>query len=228
MKADLVADVRPAILALMGAVIFLLLIACSNVANLLLVRASLRERELAVRTALGGSRWRLVRQMLAEALLLAAFGTTLGVGLAWAGIRELLSIAPANLPRLELITINPAVLAFAALAGLVATVLFGMAPALRASRPDVMQVLRSSARAAGLSGGGWLRSVVVVAEVALCFVLLIGLRPCWPAWDSTACSLPWCGSARPKSVCAWPWARCPAISSNWWWVRGSASAPRAS
>jgi len=174
MKAYLVAPVRPAILALMGAVIFLLLIACSNVANLMLVRASLRERELAVRSALGGSRWQLTRQMLAEALLLSGFGTVLGVGLAWAGMRELLAIAPANLPRLHSIAIDPAVLAFAALAGVAATVLFGATPALRASRFDVMQALRSSARTAGLSGGHLLRSAVVVAEVALCFVLLIG------------------------------------------------------
>jgi putative ABC transport system permease protein len=174
MKGYLVAEVRLAILALMGAVIFLLLIACSNVANLLLVRASLRERELAVRTALGGSRWRLVRQMLAEAVLLSAFGTVLGMVLAWAGVRELLTIAPENLPRLQSITINLVVLVFAALAGLAATVLFGTTPALRASRPDVMQVLRSSARTAGLSGGSLLRNAVVVAEVALCFILLIG------------------------------------------------------
>ena len=174
MKSYLVTGVRPAILALMGAVIFLLLIACSNVANLLLVRASLRERELAVRTALGGSRWRLVRQMLAEALLLSAFGTVAGLGLAWAGIRELLAIAPPDLPRLQSVSVNPAVLAFAALAGLLATVVFGVAPALRASQPDVMNVLRSSARNAGLSGGGLLRNAVVVSEVALCFVLLIG------------------------------------------------------
>jgi putative ABC transport system permease protein len=173
MKADLVAQVRPAILALMGAVIFLLLISCSNVANLLLVRASLRERELALRTALGGNRWRLVRQMMAEALLLSAFGTAGGVALAWAGVQELLAIAPANLPRLEAITVDPAVVVFAALTGLVATMFFGIAPALRASRPDVMQVLRSSARTSGLSGGGLLRGAVVVAEVALCFVLLI-------------------------------------------------------
>jgi predicted permease len=174
MKSDLVAQVRPAILALMGAVIFLLLIACSNVANLLLVRSSLRERELAVRTALGGSRWQLIRQMLSEALLLAACGTALGVGLAWAGIRELLAIAPADLPRLDSVTIDPAVFTFAVLAGLGATLLFGVMPALRASQPNVMQVLRSSARTGGLSGGGLVRSAVVVAEVALCFVLLIG------------------------------------------------------
>jgi predicted permease len=174
MQQHLVAEVRPAILALMGAVIFLLLIACSNVANLLLVRASLRERELAVRTALGGSRWRLVRQMLAEALLLSAMGTVLGLGLAWAGIHELLVIAPANLPRLDSIRIDPIVVAFTALAGLAAAAIFGVVPALRASRPDVMHVLRSSGRTAGLSGGTLLRNVVVIAEVALSFVLLIG------------------------------------------------------
>src|SRR5579884_1125299 len=89
MHQHLVSEVRPAILALMGAVIFVLLIACANVANLLLVRASLRERDLAVRTALGGTRWRLVRQMLAEAVLLAGVGTITGIGLAWFGIHEL-------------------------------------------------------------------------------------------------------------------------------------------
>src|SRR5580698_5597597 len=107
MQQHLVAEVRPAILALMGAVIFLLLIACANVANLMLVRMSLRERELAVRTALGGSRWRLIRQMLAEALLLAGAGTVLGIGLAYAGIRELIAISPANLARLDKIAIDP-------------------------------------------------------------------------------------------------------------------------
>jgi len=174
MKQYLVAQVRPAILALMGAVIFLLLIACANVANLLLVRASLKERELAVRTALGGSRWRLIRQMLTEALLLSGGGTLLGLGLGWLGIRELLAIAPANLPRLESVSVNPEVVGFSALAGLVAAGLFGILPALRASRPDVMQTLRSSGRTANLGGGRVLRGGVVVAEVALSFVLLIG------------------------------------------------------
>jgi putative ABC transport system permease protein len=173
MQQHLVAEVRPAILALMGAVIFLLLIACANVANLLLVRMSLRERELAVRTALGGSRWRLIRQMLAEALLLASAGTILGIGLAYAGIRELIAISPANLPRLDKIAIDPTVLTFSILAGLAAAAIFGMAPALRASRPDVMEMLRGSGRTSGLGGGG-LRNTVAVIEVALSFVLLIG------------------------------------------------------
>ena len=174
MRQHLVADVKPAILALVGAVVFLLLISCSNVANLLLVRASLRERELAVRTALGGSRWRLIRQMLAESAIISALGTVVGLGLAWFGIHELLVIAPANLPRLESIGIDPAVVIFTALAGLVAAAIFGVTPALKASRPDVMHVLRSSGRTAGLGGGKLLRNSVVVAEVALSFVLLIG------------------------------------------------------
>ena len=174
MKKYLVEQERPAILALMGAVIFLLLIACANVANLLLVRSSLRERELAVRTALGGTRWRLMRQMLAESALLAGAGTIAGLGLAWMGIRELMAIAPANLPRLDSVTINQEVLLFTALAGFAAAAIFGLVPALRASRPDVMQVLRSSGRNSGLGGGRILRGGVIVAEVALSFVLLIG------------------------------------------------------
>ncbi len=158
----------------MGAVIFLLLIACSNVANLFLVRASLRGRDLAVRTAMGANWWRLARQMLAEALLVAALGSALGFGLAWAGIHDLLAIAPANLPRLDAIRIDPAALLFSIGAGLAAALLFGLAPAVRAARPDVAQVLRASGRASGLAGGSLLRNAVVVAEVALCFVLLVG------------------------------------------------------
>jgi predicted permease len=170
----LVENVRPALIALMGAVVFLLLIACANVANLLLVRASLRERELAVRTAMGGSRWALVRQTLAEALVLAVTGAALGLALAWAGIVELRHVAPPTIPRLDAIVIDPAVIAFAAFAALIAAALFGVVPALRASRPDIAIVLRGSSRTAGLAGGGLLRSAVVVAEVALSFVLLIG------------------------------------------------------
>src|SRR5467141_954511 len=174
MRQHLVSEVRPAILALMGAVIFLLLIACANVANLLLVRASLRERELAVRAAIGATWWALARQLLAEAFLLAAIGAIGGLALAWLGIHELLRIAPANLPRLDTIRIDSVVLAFTALAGLVAATIFGLASAWRASRPNVMNVLRGTSRNEGLASGGPLRKLVVVAEVALSFVLLIG------------------------------------------------------
>jgi predicted permease len=172
--AHLVADVRPAILALMGAAIFLLLIACANVANLLLVRASLRARELAVRTALGATWWSLARQILVEALLLAALGGAGGVGLAWLGIYELRAIAPAELPRLDSITIDPAVLGFSLLAALGSAALFGMAPVYGAARTDLIDKLRAAGRNAGLTGGGVLRNSVAVAQVALAFVLLIG------------------------------------------------------
>jgi len=173
MKQHLVSEVQPAILALMGAVIFLLLIACANVANLMLVRTSLREREFAVRTALGGSWWRLARQMMAEAMVISALGTLGGLGLAWLGMHELLVIAPENVPRLNAVHIDPAVLAFSALAGLAAAAIFGLVPAFRSARPNIVRVLRASGRTAA-AGGGILRNGVVVMEVALCFVLLIG------------------------------------------------------
>ena len=174
MLRRVVAEVRPALLALMGAVMFLLLIACANVANLLLVRASLRERELAVRAALGGGRWRLIRQMLVETLLLSAAGTLVGIVLARFGIQELLAIAPANVPRLDTVSIDWRVLLFAAAAGLAAAAIFGIAPAWRASRPDVAQTLRGAGRAAAWGAGRLLRNGVAVGEVALSFVLLIG------------------------------------------------------
>ena len=174
MHENLVADVRPIVLALMGAVMFVLLIACANVANLILVRTSRRERELAVRAALGGSRGRLVRQMLSEAFVLSVGGSLLGLVLADAGVKMLLSIGPANLPRVEDVQLDPTVLIFTILAGLVAAAVFGVVPALRASRPDLIGVLRQSGRMSELGGGRVLRNGVVMAEVALAFVLLIG------------------------------------------------------
>jgi predicted permease len=174
MRQHLVSEVRPAILALMGSVIFLLLIACANVANLLLVRASLRERELAIRSAIGAS-WRdLARQILSEALLLAAIGAVAGLGIAWLGIHELLAIAPAHLPRLDTIRIDSTVLIFTMASSLVAAAIFGLAPTWRAARPDVMIVLRGTSRSEGLATGGLLRKIVVGLEVALAYVLLIG------------------------------------------------------
>jgi len=173
MKQHLVDEVQPTIVALMGAVIFLLLIACANVANLMLVRASSRERELAVRAALGAGWWQLVRQTLAEALVIAALGTIIGVGLAYLGIRQLLVIAPENLPRLNAIGIDWQVLTFSVLAGLLSAVLFGVIPALRTAKPNLMETLRASGRSGALGAAG-LRNAVVVVEVALAFVLLIG------------------------------------------------------
>jgi predicted permease len=174
MRDDLVADVRPAIIALMGAVSFVLLIACANVANLMLVRAASRERELAVRSALGGTRWGLIRQMLTESMLVATLGALVGFGLAQAGIKLLLVLAPENLPRLESVSADPSVLVFTILAGIVSAAAFGIVPALRASRPDLADILRSAGRTGGLARGRRIRNAVVTAEVALSFVLLIG------------------------------------------------------
>jgi putative ABC transport system permease protein len=174
MRQHMVAEARPAILALMYSVIFLLLVACANVANLLLVRASLRNRELALRAALGASRWQLMSPIFAEALWLAALGTLGGLALAWAGIKELRSVAPADLPRLDTITIDTSVLVFTALAGLAAAILFGMIPAIRASRPRLMNVLGGASRNTGLGSGRAIRNTVVTVEVALAFVLLVG------------------------------------------------------
>jgi putative ABC transport system permease protein len=174
MQRYLTSRSRPAILALMGAAVFLLLIACSNVANLFLVRASLGARNLAVRAAIGASWWRLLRQQMAEALLVGAFGSAFGFALASIGIKDLLAIAPANLPRRDSIGIDPPALAFSIGAGLCAALFFGILPAIRAARPNLAQVLRASGRASGLAGGAIVRNLVVIAEVALCFVLLVG------------------------------------------------------
>jgi putative ABC transport system permease protein len=175
MHAYVVAGTRQAILTLMGAVAFVLLIACANVANLLLVRMSQRERELAVRAALGGTRSVLVRQMLVESFLIAGVGAALGLALASGGIDLLTAIGPDNLPRLSEIAIDPVVFGFTLLAAVLSALIFGIVPALRASRVDVADVLRTGGRSPSLSGAGkWLRAGVVTAEVALAFVLLVG------------------------------------------------------
>ena len=175
MHKTLVDEVRPAILALMGAVVFLLLIACANVANLLLVRASLREPEIAMRSALGAGRWRVIRQMLMEAIVLTGIGTIAGVALAWVGIRQLLALAPANIPRADTVAIDSVVLIFTALVALAAAALFALVPAMSAFRMDLVPALSGGGRGAGLGGRGRLfRSAIVVLEVALCFVLLVG------------------------------------------------------
>lgn len=183
MQQSLVATVKPALQALMGAVFFLLLIASANVANLFLVRMASRDRELAVRAALGGGRARLIRQMLSESLLIAAGGVALGLLLARLGIDWLIALAPKSLPRVDVVAIDPLVVGFAILSGVLAAALFGVLPALRASRPDLAQALRAGGRASGLGAGAVLRNGVVTAEVALSFVLLVGsglmLRSFW-------------------------------------------------
>jgi predicted permease len=176
MHEYLVANTTQSLWTLLGAVTFVLLIACANVANLLLVRTSQRERELAVRAALGGDRRTLLRQMLVESFVLAGSGAVVGIALAWSGIRLLAVIGPETLPRLDQVSLDPVVLAFTAAATIASALLFGVVPALRASRVDVAELLRSTGgRSPSLSGAGrWLRAGVVTAEVALAFVLLVG------------------------------------------------------
>lgn len=174
LQADLTAGVRPIVIALLGAVGFVLLIACANVSNLLLVRAAAREREIAVRAALGGSRFRIVRQVLTESLTLALLGALLGTGLAAVGIRVLLALQPGDIPRLDSVSIDGTVLAFAAAAALISALVFGALPALQASRPDLGRSLKDRGHAAGARAHGLVRAGVVITEVALSLVLLIG------------------------------------------------------
>jgi len=174
MHKDVVAHVRPALVALLGAVGFVLLIACANIANLLLVRASERGREIAVRAALGSGRGRMVAQMLTESLVLAAAGTALGLVLAWQGIRVIKALSPANLPRIESVSLDGRAFAFAAAVAVVAAILFGLAPALRAVRGNLADGLRDRGTDTGGARGNKLRTVLVVSEVTLSLVLLIG------------------------------------------------------
>ena len=174
LKEDVVENVKPTIRALMGAVVFVLLIACANVANLLLVRVSGRGRELAVRAAIGGSQWAITRQLLAESLVLAGAGGLLGLVLAVVGIRVLTALAPQDLPRMTAISLDPIVLGFALTACILSAIIFGLLPAVRASRPDLANALRAGGRGSTGGHGTLLRKSVVMAEVALSFVLLVG------------------------------------------------------
>ena len=173
-EEELTADVRGTIWALMGAAVFVLLIACANVANLLLVRAAGRTRELSVRSALGAGRGRLVRQMLLEAGVLAIFGAVAGTLLAFVGLKILLSSAPDSIARLDTVGIDMTVLIFTIAVSALTTLLAGTVPALYGSRLRVADQLKERGSMPGSSGGNRLRTGLVVGEIALSFVLLIG------------------------------------------------------
>ena len=169
-----VGQVRPGLLVLLGAVVLVLLVACVNIANLLLARSSGRTREMTVRAALGARRSRVVRQLLTESLLLATIGGVIGVGLAYWGVQALIAWAPAATPRLDEIAVDPLVLAGAAALTMITGMLFGLAPALQLSGRTQADGLRESARGAAGGGGRRIRRALIVVEVAAALVLLIG------------------------------------------------------
>jgi predicted permease len=167
------ARTRSWMVMLLGAVGLVLLIACANVANLLLVRAAGRERELGIRAALGAGRWRLVRQALVESVVLAGVATILSIGLAWWAVDILRTSMPDGVPRVAMIAIDMRVLATAAAAALFTGVLFGVFPALQSSQPALTAALKEGSRGA-VGGRQYVRHMLVVAEVALAVVLLVG------------------------------------------------------
>ena len=176
---------RATLFIVLAAVGLLLLIGCGNVANLLLARATAREKEFAIRAALGAGRWRLVRQLLVESLLLALGGATLGAFMAWGGLKALVAVIPPRIiPAEAVIRLNGTVLAFTLALAVLTAVVFGLVPALQASRRDLVDPLRDSGK--GTSGGS-----------------------AWLSWWPPACS---CGASWPSAT--WTWASRP-ITSWW-------------
>jgi putative ABC transport system permease protein len=175
LQEQLVGGTRQTLYTLLGAVGLVLLIACANVANLLLSRATSREREMVVRAAVGAARGRLVRQLLTESAVLGVASAFAGAWLARLGMLGLIALAPATMPRLDEIRVDGAALAFAVVVALAASVLFGLAPALQASRVQLVDGLRQGGKGSSIGArGGWARNAFVVAEIALAVVLVVG------------------------------------------------------
>ncbi len=174
LQEELVGKVSRFLLILLGAVVFVLLIACANIAGLLLVRAASRRKEMAIRAALGASRRRLIRQFLTESLLLALMGGVLGWLLALWGRDALVTLSPGNIPRLDEAAMDGRVLAFTLMLALLTTLIFGLIPAWHASGLDPNEALKAEGRSTSRGAGRRLRSLLVVAEVAVSVILLVG------------------------------------------------------
>jgi putative ABC transport system permease protein len=174
LRREMVGDLASALYILFGAVGCVLLIACANVANLLLARATVRGKEIAVRTALGASRARIIRQLLVESIVLAAIGGALGLVIAAWGTDVLVSLIPQNIPRISEIKLDARVLAFTFAISVATGIFFGLAPALQASRQDLRSSLNESGRSVVSGGRHRLRSGLVISEVALALILLTG------------------------------------------------------
>ena len=169
-----VGDIRPGLLAMLGAVACVLLIACANIANLLLARGSARSREISVRVALGAARGRIIGQLLTESVLLAALGGLAGLLLGVWAVDGLVAIAPAGAPRVDEIRLDATVFGFAAAVTLVTGLLFGLVPAFQGSRAGASAALKDAPRGGAAAGGGQVRRTLIAAEVALALTLLSG------------------------------------------------------
>ena len=184
---DMVGQSKPVVMLLAGAVIVVLLVACANVANLLLARGTGRLRELALRSAIGADRGRLVRQMLTESVALSLVGAAGGLAVAFLATRALTVLAAAGIPRADQISIDGAVLAFAIAASLITSVIFGLVPAIHLSRQDLNDALKEGGKQQGAAVGRGARELLIVAEVALSIVLLVGaglmIRSLWQLQD---------------------------------------------
>lgn len=174
LQEQIIGDARLALFVLLAAVGFVLLIACANVANLLIAKVAGRSKEVAIRSALGASRARIISQFLTESLLLASLGGAFGLMLAWWGVKVLVQLGPSDLPRLAEVNLDPRVLLFTTATSVLTGLLFGLVPALHASRPGLLETLKQGGRTSSERTPRRLRGALVIAEFSLALVLLIG------------------------------------------------------